>query len=96
MKFLVAWSSAPETRHEAYEAFAQMSDADDAADHPGVNLIGRWHDLASGGGILICESDDLSAVEAWTWNWNGVLDIEVTPVLDDDECKTVIKKKLGQ
>ena len=45
MKFMMTWSSFPETRHDVYKGFAQMSDADDEADHPGVKLIGRWHDL---------------------------------------------------
>ena len=42
---MMTWSSFPETRHDVYKGFAQMSDADDEADHPGVKLIGRWHDL---------------------------------------------------
>ena len=59
----------PETRYDAYKGFAQMSDADDEADHPGVKLIGRWHDLVAGGGVLICESADISAVQSFALNW---------------------------
>ena len=95
MKFMLTWSSIPETRHEAYRAFAEMSDADDDADHPGVTLIGRWHDVAAGQGVLICESDDISAVHAWAFNWNSLLDVEVCPVVDDQECKTILRGKFG-
>ena len=95
MKFLLTWSGDPDTRHEAYDTFAKMSDADDAADHPGVTLVGRWHDVGSGSGALICESDDLAAVQAWAYNWNGVLDITTTAVLDDSECKAMLRNKLG-
>ena len=63
------------------------------ADHPGVKLIGRWHDLVAVGGVLICESDDISAVQSWALNWSGVLNIEVRPVVDDNEAKTMLKKK---
>jgi len=70
-----------------------MSDADDEADHPGVKLIGRWHDLVAVGGWLICESDDISAVQSWALNWNGVLNMEVRPVVDDNEAKTMLKRK---
>ena len=70
-----------------------MSDADDGADHPGVKLIGRWHDLVAVGGWLICESDDISAVQSWALNWNGVLNMEVRPVVDDNEAKTMLKRK---
>ena len=70
-----------------------MTDADDEADHPGVKLIGRWHDLVAVGGWLICESDDISAVQSWALNWNGVLNMDVTPVVDDNEAKTMLKRK---
>lgn len=95
MKFSLTWSSEPSTRHEVYKTFAQMSDDDDAADHPGVTLVGRWHDIVAGQGVLICESDDLAAVQGWAFNWNGALNIEIRPVLDDDECKAMLKTKLG-
>ena len=95
MKYMMHWSSDPETRHDAYKTFGQMSDADDQADHPGVTLIGRWHDVVAGGGVQICESDSLSDVQAWALNWNGILDVDITPVVDDDECKAMLKKKWG-
>ena len=93
MKFMMTWSSFPETRHDAAKGFAQMTDDDDEADHPGVKLIGRWHDLVAVGGWLICESDDISAVQSWALNWSGVLNIEIRPVVDDNEAKTMLKRK---
>ena len=93
MKFMMTSSSFPETRHDAAKGFGQMTDADDEADHPGVKLIGRWHDLVAVGGWLICESDDISAVQSWALNWNGVLNMDVTPVVDDNEAKTMLKRK---
>ena len=95
MKLQISWSGDAATRHETYTTFAKMSDADDAADHPSVTRIGRWHDLTAGQGVLICESDDLLAVQSWTFNWNGVLDIEIRPVVDDNEAKTMLRTKLG-
>ena len=89
----MTWSSFPETRHDAAKGVGLMSDADDEADHPGVKLIGRWHDLVAVGGWLICESDDISAVQSWALNWNGVLNMEVRPVVDDNEAKTMLKRK---
>ena len=93
MKFLMTWSNTPAARHEAYKAFARMSDEDDAADHPGVTLIGRWHDLVAGEGALICESDDLSAVQAWAFNWNGMIDVAIRPVVDDQEAKSMLRDR---
>lgn len=72
-----------------------MSDSDDAADHPELALIGRWHDVTAGQGVAICESDDLLAVQSWTYNWRGTLDVAITPVIDDSEAKALIRSKLG-
>ena len=92
---MIAWEIHPDQRHDALKAFAQMTDADDDADRGEVQLLGRWHDLGAGTGVAICESDDLAAVESWALNWNSVLDLEITPVLDDDEAKAVAKKKFN-
>ena len=94
MKFLVSWTSAPGVREEGYKGFAQMSDAAHAADHAGVPIIGRWHNLGQGSGVAICESDDAAAVHAWAFNWNKILDVAVAPVLDDDECRSLVRAKL--
>lgn len=51
--------------------------------------------VASSRYIKGCESGDLAAVEAWSLNWNSVLDPKITPVLDDDEAKAVVKKNFG-
>lgn len=90
MKFLVQWRVHDDKRHEALEAFSAMTESDDEADTgEGVTLIGRWHDLASFTGIAICESDDAAAVHRWLLNWNSVIDVEVSPVLDDAEARAV-------
>ena len=95
MKFMMTYEMHPDQRHDAYKTFAQMTAADDEADRTGVQQIGRWHDLAAGRGVVICESNDLAAVQAWGLNWNNVLDVEVTPVLDDDEARATLKKKFS-
>ena len=95
MKFMITWVSDSEKRHDVYKTFAQMTDADDEADRGGVQLIGRWHDVGAGKGVAICESNDLAAVHSWIFNWNNALDLEITPVVDDDECKAIVKRKFG-
>ena len=94
MKFMGTYVMHPEKRHEPYKVFAQMTEADDAADRGGaVKQIGRWHDLAAGKGVVICESDDAAAVQSWAFNWNTGLDVELTPCLDDGEARAALKKK---
>jgi hypothetical protein len=96
MKFMVSWRVHPDKRHEALKTFSRMTSADDSADRgEKIKLIGRWHDLQRFTGVAICETDDAQAIAAWALNWNNVLDIEATPVLDDDECRAVGKRKFA-
>jgi hypothetical protein len=94
MKFMASWRIPQDKRHETLKAFSKMTKEDDQADMgPKVKLIGRWHDLQRFTGVAICEADDAQAIASWMLNWNGVLDIEVVPVLDDEETREVGRKK---
>jgi hypothetical protein len=94
MKFMLRWRVHDDKRHEALKSFSQMTakeDQDDRGDK--IKLIGRWHDLAGFTGVAIAESDDPQAIANWALNWNSVLDLDVTPVLDDAETREIGKKR---
>lgn len=94
MKFMLLYKIHPEKRQEALKGFSQMSPDDDNADTgPQVKLIGRWHDVAHSKGVAIFESDDAAAIFNWALNWNPVLDLEISPVLDDAETRALGKKR---
>jgi hypothetical protein len=95
MKYLVTWRVHAEMRHEALKAFSAMTDADHEKDLGGVRLIGRWHDVVAFKGVAIAETDDPKALTAWLLHWNGMIDIEVNPVLDDDETQAVGREMFG-
>jgi hypothetical protein len=68
--------------HEGYSQFFKMTPEQDAADRGSrIKQIGRWHDLARGRGVVICESESAEAVANWALNWNNLLDVDVVPVL---------------
>ena len=95
MKFMFRWRVHPEKRQEALKGFSQMTSEDDLADlGENVKLIGRWRDLQGFTGVAILESDDASAIASLALNWNSILDVELTPVLDDAECRALGKLKL--
>lgn len=95
MKFMLLYKLHAEKRHEALKGFAQMTPEDDKADMGGkIKLIGRWHDVAHSKGVAIFESDDTEAISNWALNWNTVLDLEISPVLDDAETRAFGKKRL--
>jgi len=93
MKFMVTWRVHDEHRHDVLKYFGGMTPEDQAANLGGLNLIGRWHDPVSFTGVAICESDDPAAVANWLLNWNHVIDIEVTPVFDDDELRAMARAR---
>ncbi len=96
MLLMVSWELYPETKMDAFTAFSQMTDEDDAADlGSDVTMIGRWHDLASGAGTAIVESTSVEAVYSWVLNWAPMITSTVTPVLDDEAARRVVKEKLG-
>ena len=90
MKFMVLWEVHEDKRHDVLQGFSEMTAADDADDlGENVKLIGRWHDLVGFTGVAICEASDPTAVQRWLLNWNEVIDVEVRPVLDDEETRAV-------
>jgi len=96
MKFLGKWRVHPDKRHDVLKVFSQMTGAEDELDMGDkIKLIGRWHDVVKFEGAFVCETDDAQAIASWALNWNNVLDLEISPVLDDNETREVGKKKLG-
>ena len=94
MKFLISWRFHEGKIQAGYDAFSRMTPEQDAADRgKAIKLIGRWHDLARGRGVVICESDSADALMNWALNWNGILDADVVPVVDDNEARTLYKAR---
>jgi len=94
MKFMINWQLRSGKLHDALSQFSQMTPEQDQADHGSdVKLIGRWHDLLRGRGVVICESDNAEAVANWILNWNSILDVDVAVVLDDNETRALGKKR---
>ena len=95
MKFMITWQFLPGKLHDTLSHFAQMKpEEDEATRDSSVKLIGRWHDFARGRGVIICESDSPEALSNWALNWNSIMDLDVAVVLDDNEARTLGKKRL--
>ena len=94
MKFMATWRVHDEHRHDALKAFSEMTDEEARAEFgDSIEVIGRWHDLIGLTGVAIIESDDAAAVSNWLLGWNSILDVEVTPVFDDDETRAIGKAR---
>ncbi|MGF1715276.1 DUF3303 domain-containing protein [Photobacterium chitinilyticum] len=90
MTFLITWQLHQGKLHPTLAHFSQLSEEQDQAmmgEH--IKMIGRWHDLASGTGVAICESDSIEAISAYALKWNSDMDISVQAVVDDEQAKTL-------
>jgi len=95
MKFMVTWKVHKDKRHDTLKTYSAMSDEDDSRDLGGVRLLGRWHDVIGFTGVAIAETDDPKKLSAWLLNWNGVIDLQSVPVLDDNEAREIGKQLEG-
>jgi hypothetical protein len=95
MKFMVTWCLHQDKRREVLEHWCSLSPEERAATTPGVTLIGRWHNEAELTGVGIFETDDAAALSAYLLQWNHLMDMDIAPVLDDEESAAVAKQALG-
>ena len=95
MKFMVSWSINYEQWLPILEKFAGMTPEQRADVGDGVKMIGRWHDTASRTGVAIMETTDLTALHRYLNQWNPFLDLDVAPVLDDEETAALAKGVLA-
>ena len=52
----------------------------------------RYHNLDGTGGFAILESTNPAALADYALDWNGLIKIEITPIMDDETISTVLPK----
>jgi hypothetical protein len=92
MKFMAKWSIQQDKWLPILKKWSSMTPQERANAGDGVKIIGRWHDVAARTGVLIMESNSLAAVQRYAGQWNPYMDIELAPVLDDEESAAVGKQ----
>ena len=85
MKFMVTWECHPEKRLDILKNWVSLGRKGRADAGRGVKIIGRWHSSADYTGVAICEAKDIKDLYRYLGRWNTVMDINVVPVLDDEE-----------
>jgi hypothetical protein len=91
MKFMVNWSVDQDKWLPILEQRGSMT-ADQHVDAgPGVSIVGQWQDTGRRTGVAIIEASDLSALSTHLGQWNPHMDMDVTPVLDDEEAAVVAR-----
>ncbi len=57
-------------------------------------MIGRWHGM-DGGGFAVAESEDPKALYAWLAEWSALIQIQITPCLEDVDAGEVLQAVKG-
>ena len=88
MLFKLAWTHTPEARDKTIKQFM----ATGGMPPEGVELFSRYHNLDGTGGFAILESTNPAALADYALDWNGLIKIEITPIMDDETISTVLPK----
>lgn len=91
MKFMGTWSIDQDKWIPVLEKWSSMKPAERANAGEGVKILGRWHDMSSRTGVIILEASDAAAIQRYVGQWNPHMDIDVSPVLDDEESAKVAR-----
>jgi Domain of unknown function (DUF3303) len=92
MKFMINWNIPEDKWLPVLKKWISMSPQERANTGDGVKMIGRWLDMAGRTGVLIVESNDLAAVHRYVGQWNPYMDIDLTPVVDDEESAAIARQ----
>lgn len=87
MKYIISWTlpKGPDY-NTATERFLKSGGMPPA----GVAMLGRWHGMDKRG-FAVAESSDPKALYTWMAQWADVLDIAVTPCLEDKDAGAVLQ-----
>ena len=88
MKFILTFTLPPKTRDEAIARFRETG----GQPPPAVTRLGRWTQVDLCGGFVLLESADPQALAAFAHGWSDVLELTLTPVLEDQELSEVLQR----
>jgi hypothetical protein len=90
MKYLVQWTASPEATRAAAKRFLETG----GKPPDGVTQLGRWFGM-NGKGCSVVEAADPKGVFSLIAEWQEFLQIEATPVMEDDEAGEIFAKLYG-
>jgi len=85
MKYLTCWAIRPENLKAAVKRFGHVDPK-----FPGVKVT-RFHQIGTGRGVTLVESDDPVAVGKYAYAWADLVDQKIVPVFGDAEVAAAIK-----
>jgi hypothetical protein len=62
----------------------------------GVQMLSRYHNVDGSGGFAICETNDAGALANWAIDWNGLIEIKITAIIDDETMGEVLTPRADE
>ena len=86
MLFTLNWTHTTNARNKTITQFL----ATGGLPPEGVEMISRYHNIDGSGGFAVCKSIDSAALANWALDWNGLIDMKITPIMDDETAGAVM------
>lgn len=89
MKFIMAFNLPidAQLRSDVMERFQN----DKLYPTQGVTVVGRWTKADLSGGYNLLETDDPKKLTEFSYKWSDILDLSISPVLDDEELDEALQ-----
>ena len=91
--YQATWKVFDDQRQTCMTVFASMNEMDDAAESQGVEVLGRWSDVGTASGHVICLAEDYTKVVEWLYNWIPMANITVKSICDDNVAREIVLGK---
>ena len=91
MKLMVTWRIQQDKWLPILKKWSSMTPEQRADAGKGVKIVGRWHDLAGRRGVAIIDAADVADAQRYLGQWNPFMDMDMTPVLDDEASAALAK-----
>ena len=90
MKFMLTFSWKPDTqqRDEGIARFRKTG----GQPPKGATLLGRWTRADFSGGYDLIESDDAKALAEFALMWSDLMELTISPVLEDQSLSEVLQR----
>lgn len=85
MKFISTWTIPPGNVNPAIERFLKTG----GKAPEGVKMLGRWFGM-DGRAFAVSEATDVKAIYQWYAEWADLLELTVTPCVEDAEAGPVL------
>jgi len=96
MKFMATWNIPQDKWLSVIKKFTGFSPQEQKNAGEGATIIGRWHDTVGRKGVVIFEANSVTPVQRYLGLWNAYADIEITPVVEDEEATVVYRQIIAE